>query len=338
MARTSVSTRDDWNVRRFAKAPYEILSADYLSATTRLLWIFLYGRADHDEIEKGTMDRGLAINRSTRIRCMNELKSYGFISGTENHIILNDPYPIFKKIRDEQHSAMQYLEEHLYDNREEEKVIRSKPAKPKDEAKSQSVSYFTLATSAWNSYRPQNYSKINRMSSQLLKAIDLHIDALGIKKHDYEQFFSTLKSGVDHSPFWSKENTSKTLQSIIGLGQPQTKKYQNVYSLYNEGLNYDKSEAIMEEDRQDQVIIPDRLRKLIDEYDELHYLYYNLSCNDPDQVHILDDRILKVESQFKDEKLDPARFRMKYQLDSWPSDIPEPETPRQRFWIYDTEV
>jgi hypothetical protein len=175
------------------------------------------------------------------------------------------------------------------------------------------------------------------MSSQLLKSIDLHISALNLKAYSYEEFFSVLKTGIEHSQFWSKENSSKTLQSIVGIGSPQAKKYQNVYNLYNDGLNYEKSKATEEEDRRDEMVIPSKLRKLIDEYDELHFMYYDLSRNDPNNLDILTDRIISTENAFKEAGLDPARFRMKYQLPSWPSSVPEPEESRERFWCYDDE-
>jgi hypothetical protein len=182
-----------------------------------------------------------------------------------------------------------------------------------------------------------NYGKVRRMSSQILKAVDLHIKALGLVAHDYESFFSILKTGVEKSEFWSKENSSKTLQSIVGVGQPQSKKYQNVHALYNEGLEHGGSSAIKEEDRSDNVVLPARMRAVIDDYDELHFLYSKLERSDPAKIETLTQRIVDTEDRFRKEGLDPAKFRMKYQLSSWPTETPEPEMPRNRFWQYDDE-
>jgi hypothetical protein len=333
MTKISISKSHDWAVGRFAKAPFELLYCDDLQANTKLLWMILASQADYMPVDKGVLDRRIGIHRATRIRCMAELRELGFISGTNEHIILKDPIPVLRKLRVADIRSREIVDTEILDPSYYEKAPKSEPKEQK-----QKVNYLEQARIAWNNYRPKDYAKINKMSDQLMKSLDLHIKALEITPHDYEHFFSILKAGVDHSPFWSKENTSKTLQSIIGIGAPMQKKYQNVYSLYNEGLNYDEAEAVNEEDRTDQVTLPARLRKLIDRYDELHYLYFNMLRNDPGSIDTLSDQILEVEEQFIKEKLDPSKFRMKYQLPSWPSNIPEPEESRERFWRYDDEL
>lgn len=276
----------------------------------------------------------IGIHRSTRIRCIKELKEYGLIEGTENDIILVDPIPVLKKMIDTSYKARLEVK-NLLDRaaNELDQAVDEKPVKKKADDND----YFQQATDAWNSFRPANYSKINRLSSQLLKSIDAHISALKLKPHAYEDFFSVLKNGVEHSSFWSKENSSKTLQSIVGIGSPQSKKYQNVYTLYNDGLNYGKAEAVLEQDRKDEVVLKAKHRRLIDDYDELHMMYSNLLRDDPENADILSPRILKIEQAFRDEGLDPARFRLKFRMPSWPSDVPEPSEPREQFWRYDDE-
>lgn len=328
----SVSKDSDWELRSFAKVPLELLLSDDLTANGKLLWIVLANQANFRPIDKSVLDRRIGIHRATRIRCMSELKELGLISGTADHIIMHDPIQILLKLRKADQESRRIVEEEML-TPYEPAPAKKKPPKPQEP-----VNYFEIAAEAWNKYRPANYAKINRLSSQVLKAVDLHIKALELKPHDYENFFAVLKAGVDHSNFWSKQNTSKTLQSITGIGQPQTKKYQNVYDLYNEGLNYDKAKATTEEDRCDQVIVPSALKKVIDDYDELHYMYFNLTRNDPDNLHLLTDKIVHTEQAIRNAGFDPAKFRMKYQIGSWPTDVPEPETSRQRFWIYDDEV
>lgn len=261
---------------------------------------------------------------------MAELKELGLISGTAEHVIVHDPIPILQHLRKIDDESRRIVNEQILEPYEEPKKKKQKPKEVRN--------YFDEATEAWNKYRPANYAKINRLSAQVLKAIDLHMKEIGHEPHDYEGFFAILKSGVDHSQFWSKQNTSKTLQSIVGVGNPQTKKFQNVHALYNDGMNYTASVAVKEEDRCDEIILPVSMRKVIDEYDSLHYMYYNMTRNDPENVHILDAQIIAIEENLRKAGLDPARFRMKYQLDTWPTDVPEPEYSRQRFWIYDDEV
>jgi hypothetical protein len=261
---------------------------------------------------------------------MAELKVLGLISGTENHIIMHNPMPILRRLRKLDEESRRIVNEEMLQPYDE--------PPPKQQKPKEVYNYFDEAANAWNKYRPTDYAKVNRLSAQVLKAIDLHISALGLETHDYDNFFAVLKAGIEHSPFWSKQNTSKTLQSIIGIGQPQTKKYQNVHQLYNEGLNYDKANAVQEDDRRDRIVLPSKLRKIIDEYDELHYMYFNMSRNDPSSLDGLTPRILSIEDRLRAENLDPAKFRMKYQMNSWPSNVPEPEASRTRFWAYEDEV
>jgi hypothetical protein len=326
----SVSKDSNWELSSFAKAPLELLLCDDLNANSKLLWIVLNNQANFRPIDKSVLDKRIGIHRATRIRCMAELKDLGFISGTADHLIIHNPIPILRQLRKMDTESRRIVEEEMLE------PFTEQPIKPKKQKETRN--YVAEATDAWNKYRPANYSKVNRLSAHLLKSIDMHISALGLDAHDYENFFSVLKAGVEHSPFWSTQNSSKTLQSITGIGQPQSKKYQNVHDLYNEGLNHDKGQAVSETDRCDEIVLSSDLRKVIDDYDELHYMYYNLSRSDPDSLDTLTDRIVEAETKLRDAGLDPARFRMKYQLSHWPTDVPEPELSRQRFWIYDDEV
>lgn len=326
----TVSKDSNWEPAIFAKAPLELLLCDDLTPNSKLLWIILANQANLGPTNKSILDRRIGIHRATRIRCMADLKELGLVSGTAEHIILHDPVPILRRLRKLDDESRRLVDETILGPYEEPPP---KVKKPKEV-----INYFDEAVIAWNKYRPANYAKINRMSAQLLKAVDLHMKEIGHKPHDYDGFFSILKSGVDHSPFWSKQNSSKNLQSIVGVGQPQTKKFQNVHALYNDGMNYSAAVAVEEEDRLDEIILPSYMRKIIDEYDSLHYMYFNMSKTDPDNLHELNGRIIDTENQFKQAGLDPARFRMKYQISSWPTDTPEPEASRQRFWIYEDEV
>lgn len=332
--RITVQRVSKWESDIFAKAPLELLLCDKLSPSSKLLWIVLANASRFGSIDKSVLDKMIGVHRSTRIRCMKELKWYGLITGGEVLISIPDPIPILKKmITDSCNEGIEI--KGMLDSISTETVIDKTPPKEKD--KKEEPSNFELATLAWNSFRPKDYSKINRLSSQLLQSIDHHIKALNLKAHSYEEFFSVLKAGIEHSDFWSKENSSKTLQSITGIGSPQSKKYQNVYNLYNEGLNYNAATAIKEQDRSDELVISSKYRQLIDQYDELHFSYYNLNKSSPKDLHLLNDQILEIESKLRAAGLDPARFRMKYQLDSWPSDVPEPAESRVRFWRYNDE-
>ena len=329
----TISKDVDWQISAFAKAPLELLLCDAILPTTKLLWVILANQANFRPIDRTVLDRRIGIHRSTRLRAMAELRDAGFISGTEHHIIVHDPLPVLAKLDSEDSFSREIARIEIGIDPEKEVKAIKKPVARKTE-----VDYLDEATAAWNSYRPANYSKVRRMSSQILKAVDLHIKALKLEPHDYVGFFSIIKTGIEKSDFWSRENSCKTLQSITGIGQPQSQKYSNVYALYNEGLEHGASSAVEEEERNDDVVLPTAMRKVIDDYDELHFMYSKLERTDPGKIDTLTDRIIEVESKIQDAGFDPARFRMKYKLKSWPTDTPEPSSPRERFWKYEDEL
>ena len=322
----TISKDVEWQVTAFAKAPLELLLCDDLLPTSKLLWIVLANQANFRPIDRTVLDRRIGIHRSTRLRAMTELRDAGFISGTDSHIVVHDPGPILKKLDKEDRFSREIARAEL-GIEEDVAPAEPKPVQPRTD-------YFDAATEAWNSYRPSGYAKIRRLSSQVLKAVDLHMKALGLKQHGYEHFFSTLKGGIEKSDFWSRENTSKTLQSITGVGQPQDKKYQNVYVLYNEGLEHGPSEKVTESERPKEVVLADYMEDVIDTYDDLHHTYLKLQRSDPGKLEELTDRIIEVEELFVKEGLDPAMFRLKYDLISWPTDVPSPKESRATFWRY----
>jgi hypothetical protein len=326
----TISKDEEWNIASFAKAPLELLLCDDLLPTTKLLWIVLANQANFRPIDRAVLDRRIGIHRSTRLRGMAELKEAGLISGTDSHIVVHNPIPILASLEKEDTRSREIAKVELGIDLVPAPEIAKKQGKGP-------VDYLEAARISWNSYRPANYSKVRRMSSHILKAIDLHIRALGVKSHDYDNFFSILKAGIEKSDFWAKANNNKSLQSIVGTGQPTSQKYQNVYSLYNDGLEYGAAVPTDETKRSDDLVLSSKLRNIIDTYDELHYSYskiWRVSGN----LDSLTDRIIETEEKFKEAGLDPARFRMKYQFDSWPTDVPAPEVSRERFWRYDDEL
>lgn len=167
----TISKDEEWHIASFAKAPLELLLCDDLLPTTKLLWIVLANQANFRPIDRTVLDRRIGIHRSTRLRAMAELREAGLISGTESHVVVHNPIPILAS-----------LEKEDIRSREIAKVELGIDTTPVPEvAKKQSrgtVDYNEAARLSWNSYRPANYSKVNRMSSHVVKAIDSHIGRL----------------------------------------------------------------------------------------------------------------------------------------------------------------
>lgn len=280
----------------------------------------------------GAIDRCLGIHRSTRIRCLAELRELGFIAGTDSHFVLNDPLPILKDLRSKKDKALKEADE-LLDafSTDTQQELTSEGESSEKKLRD----YMQEATDAWNRYRPKDYHKIRRISAPLVKALDIHMRELGIKAHHYEEFFSILKTGIERSEFWSKNNSNKTLQSITGIGSPTDKKKLNVYSLFNDGVDAPAA-SVEEVERNDTITFPAEYRPLIDEYEAAQTAYSNAYFS-----RSLDegfcDYIRRTEAALKQAGLDPAMFRYKYGIKNWPTDTPEPDKARVVNWKFDDE-
>lgn len=327
----TVSKKSNWDISKFVKVPIELVMCDYLQANSRLLLIMLINQVGFKPVSIGVIDRCLGMHRSTRIRCLTELKELGFIGGTDSHIILNDPVLILKALRKERLKVQCEVEDLLHVStgtaQQELTVGDIKDKEVHD--------YLQEAADAWNRYRPKDYRKIRRMSMPLLKALDTHIRELGVKPHQYEEFFSILKSGIEKSDFWAKTNSSKTLQSIIGIGSPTDKKRLNVYSLFNDGVEA-PSKPIEEEERIDTIVFPMEYRAVIDEYESAQMNYSNAYFA-RDVTQDVCDYVIRTEQALRDIGLDPAMFRYKYGIKDWPTDTPEPKDTRVTNWVYEGE-
>lgn len=327
-----VSKSKEWDIEsNYVKVPIDLIRCSYLTPNAKLILIALMNQVGWPPVWHSALDELLGIHRSTRIRCINELKELGFISGTDSHYLLNDPIIALQKLIKDQIKTKEEVVKVL-SSEEYLDMVEKGASQDKEQSKRD---YIQEATDAWNMFRPKDYQKIRRISAPLIKAIDIHMKDLGIKAHDYNQFFSVLKSGISKSAFWSTQNSSKTLQSITGIGTPTDKKRSNVYSLFNEGIDK-PAEAVDEEDRSDTIVYPAKYRKIIDEYEAAQYTY-NEQYRNNRVTPELDDYVIRTEQALKDAGLDPIKFRFKYGMKTWPTDTPEPEASRVVNWTYDDE-
>lgn len=328
----TVSKQSDWNVDRFIKVPIQLVICDELHANSKLLLILLMNQVGFKPVHINTIDRCLGIHRSTRVRCLAELREYGFIKGTDSHIVLMNPVPILDKFRLDRAKIEAEIDDVMgfdeyYKKMQEKKQAKEETVKVRN--------YMQEATDAWNRYRPKDYQKIRRISAQIIKAVDIHMRDLSVHAHNYDEFFSILKAGVEKSDFWLNQNSSKTLQSITGVGTPTDKKKSNVYSLFNDGVNKPAAPT-EEEERSDTVIFPSSYRKFIDEYESAqtvyHEAYRNRSLTD-DHRHY----VIRTEQALQQIGLDPNQFRYKFGIRDWPTDTQEPAESRIVNWSFDDE-
>lgn len=325
----AVSKQSQWEPVPFVKVPPQLILCSELHPNSKLLLIFLMNQVGFKPVSLSTVDRCLGIHRSTRIRCMAELRELGFIQGDDSHVVLLDPGPVLASLRRKRiKSELEYQEVLQYTD-----YCDQLDAEPK--ASAEKRDYLQEATDAWNLYRPKDYQKIKRISAQLVKAIDSHMRELSVPAHHYEEFFSILKAGIERSDFWSKQNTSKTLQSITGIGNPTDKKKGNVYALFNDGVG-SPSIPVEEVERKDTTVYPAKYRKIIDEYEAAQHSYQQASqSRSLTEAH--DEYVIRTEKALKEIGLDPSLFRFKYGLKTWPTDTPEPKSSRVVNWTYDDE-
>lgn len=293
--------------------------------------MFLFNQCGYKTVKARSIDRLLGIHRATRIRCMTELRELGFIGGTDNHIIVNDPQPILANLEKECKESLKEVEiivtrEQAAESLKVEQAVKEIPAKR---------DYMQEATDAWNAYRPKDYQSIRRISAQLIKAIDIHMKDNQIAPHDYTEFFSLLKGGVEQSDFWANKNSSKNLQSITGIGNPTDKKRSNVYQLLNAGFD-SPAQPMHEQDRVDTIVYPAEFRPLISDYEGAQYVY-NSAYRKREITPEIEEYVIRTEQALKAVGLDPAKFRLKYGMATWPTDTPEPAEVRSADWVFDDE-
>lgn len=331
----TVSKSKNWDLPQFLKVPFHLVVCDELTPNSRLLFMFLMNQAGYKPVSMTTIDSLLKIHRSTRLRCLAELKELGFISGTDSHILLNDPTPVLAKLKKSRKESLDQVSVILTQDEYLDLIAIKQQAKTEQRAEVAKRDYMQEATDAWNRYRPKNYQRIRRISATVIKALDTHMRDLGVPAHNYDEFFSILKAGIEKSEFWSLHNSSKTLQSITGIGTPTDKKRSNVYALFNEGADK-PAQPTTEEDRDDTIVYPAAFRKVINEYDAAQHCYNEAYRNNkitPD----IEAYVIRTEQALVDLGLDPSKFRMKYGMKTWPTATPEPAQSRVINWEYDDQ-
>lgn len=331
----TVSKTTKWEIHSFIKIPYHLVICSDLTPNSRLVLMFLLNQVGYRPVSVSTIDSLLGIHRSTRIRCFAELRELGFIAGTDSHILLNDPQVVLAKLKEKRRATLSEVNVILTKDEYMELVTGSLKDKAEAAALVEKRDYLQDATDAWNRYRPKDYQKIRRMSAQVMKALDAHMRDLKVPAHNYDEFFSILKAGVEKSDFWLNQNSNKTLQSITGVGTPTDKKRSNVYNLFNEGAT-SPAKPVEEEDRKDTVTYPAAYRPLISDYLAAQYSYQQVH-NRPEHSRFAVDAIIKAEQALKDVKLDPADFRYMDGITDWPTDTPYPTKPMVEDWNFDDE-
>ena len=328
-----ISKQGSWTQGRFAKAPLELLICDALQPTSKLLWIALANQADYKSIERTVLDRCIGIHRSTRIRCLAELRHYGLIEGEEPNLLLPDPLPILRGM-DENRKRINVLARQTFGLADGPVEKRPKPVK--------TVNSCEKACESWNKNCPANYAQSAKIGEQILKAINFHMKELQIESEDYDHFFSAIAAGVSRSKFWTTQNTNKTITSIIGIGTPSDKKIQNVFTLYNDGLDaieqgY-KVKKTGESECVKRVIYPASYRRIIDNYESAQFNYSQVYNTGNEQVvRGASMMIIDAEKKLNEIGLDPSPFRFKFGIREWPTDTPEPEKERVVFWTYEDD-
>lgn len=297
MALTEVELRKPEEIDHFIKVPFEILQTDSLTAADKLLWALLRNIAEFRPVSRQTLDKMLGCHRTTRQRSLDTLENMGFITITNNKIIIEDHRKVLLDIRNGEAKSTKIMMHPL-----EKLALENEQAKATPRPSSKQ---FSEILDAWNNNLPKGYQRLRKVNVQLLKAIDQHMLSLNLQPGQYDLFFSTLRIGVENSQFWSTTNSCKTLTSITGVGNPTQQKSQNVLNLYNSGE--DLRERGVKPKHVD-LVLSARYRHLIDDYREAEYKF--VAERDSEKaIEFWSSRIRELEAKMKEARINPRDIR-----------------------------
>lgn len=286
----------------------------------KLIWCLLMSLGDSKLASVTDIDVALQIHRHTRTNAIAELCELGFLRGMTAGVVVQNPL-----------TANPRLQYHSF--------IFEDGAEAGDGTEVPVASRADQLAAAWNAHRPADYARIERPHAGLIKAVNAHMKDLGVKRYDYDAFFSVIAAGVRRSHFWSKENRNKTLVAITGLNRPTEKKSANVMRLYTEGLGVSPEER-QEPSRVDTLVLPASLRPLVSEYHAAQYAFavaYDNRRADP--AHAA--RVLRAESAIRDAGFDPQLFRLllpQVPDAMWPTPVKSPAPGGSREYAFDDEL
>ena len=272
--------RRSWDYKRgWVRAPLnEIVFNHRLTQQARNLWLWLAAiHPNAKGVSWADCEAALACCTTSRRNCLAQLIQEGFVSIDDNGVVtMHDPYIVYQQVVDEKIPAIRF--EFGYDEDDEFEPIKELVEetvtletigdaieKPQSKEKPKKAEMSADIIEAWNTCKPEGYSKMRTLSGKQLEAVAKHLKNLSQKPAEVKEFICAVCAGLNKSDFWSKkvDQTGRNFSAVFGYGNPQDTKLKNVEILFASG--------------QDDVIVEPQAAQLTYEEKELMNTYDYIS-------------------------------------------------------------
>jgi hypothetical protein len=263
----------------------EILFNPRLTGQARQLWGWLAAAKSMSENSVclpswQACELKMNCGTSSRRRSLIQLVDEGFVSLSADGkvVTMHDPVKVYKKQR--QAMADEICKECSELRGEVTETQLAVIETPEPKVSKETVDERQVIIDAWNTCKPESYSKIRVLSAKQRECINKHLKNLGLNKSDINEFICSVCRGLDRSDFWSKQVDVKTrnFNAVFGYGNPNDTKMKNIENLYLDG---DPDQVPAAENR------PQKYNELQQEkIDLLKALEYQISMNNPQDDYV----------------------------------------------------
>ncbi len=263
----------------------EILFNPRLTGQARQLWGWLAAAKSMSENSVclpswQACELKMSCGTSSRRRSLIQLADEGFISLSADGkvVTMHDPVKVYKKQR--QAMADEICKECSELCGEETKIKPVLIEKFEPKVSKETIDERQVIISAWNSCKPESYSKIRVLSAKQRECINKHLKNLGLGKSDINEFICSVCRGLNQSDFWSKQIDARTrnFNAVFGYGNPNDTKMKNIENLYLDG----DPEQVPAAENRPRKYTPQQQEKI----DDLKAIEYQISMNNPQDDYV----------------------------------------------------
>ncbi len=184
----------------------EILFNPRLTGQARQLWGWLAAAKSSSENSVclpswQACELKMNCGTSSRRRSLIQLVDEGFVSLSNDGkvVTMHDPVKVYRKQR--QAMADELCRECSELKGEAKEVQPEIVEEPKPKAVKKTIDERQVIIDAWNSCKPDSYSKIRVLSIKQRECINKHLKNLGLTKDDISEFICSVCRGIGRSDF-----------------------------------------------------------------------------------------------------------------------------------------
>ena len=274
----------------------EILFNPRLTGQAKQVWGWLSAVSTDKSILIPTwqaLELKLNCGVKSRRNCLSQLVEEGFISISADGkvVTMYDPVEVYEKQR--KTMADEICKECSELRGETEKVQFKVIETPKKQENKNTVTDAEQIIEAWNSCKPESYSKIRVLSAKQKECIYKHLNNLGLEKSSIKQFICAVCKGLERSDFWINKVDSRTknFSAVFGYGNPNDIKMKNIENLFLDG---ELEEALISEDKPRHYTSAEQ-----EQIDLLKALEYQIDMEDPTRTDMSRFYALRDEAREK---------------------------------------